>query len=212
MSLTTFFLNFSDYSIGLFSLADFALIILVFSALQSMLNIQFIKKTSVSVSLILIGSTGGFFLNGFKDYFSIAEYLASFVKLIFYMMAVLLIPDYLIARRVDVIKILRIFMYTAVTGAVIQLIIIRLFGVESWPIYSLGSNWFGLNSPDTMFVNNGMIRARSLYSEPAAFTVGITLVFLLLLYKGSEQFLWKDNLFYVIGITSSQLGLSYSYT
>lgn len=200
--VATFFLNFSDYRIGLFSLADIALMILIVFSVRFLYRIQITKKMTICTGLMLLGAIGSLFLNLFKEYFSVAEYMASFVKLLFYTAAVFLIPTYLVSRKINVIKIVRIFMYIAVIGAVLQLVLIHFLGVESWPLYSLGSNLFGIKTPNSMVVGNGsdLIRARSFFTEPAAFVVGITLAFLLLLYEGSEKFNWKDSIFYITGI------------
>lgn len=54
-----------------------------------------------------------------------------------------------------------------------------------------------------MFVNNGMVRARSVFSEPAAYTVGLSLCFLLLLYNRIQAIKLFDHIVYLTGIVSA---------
>lgn len=184
-------------------MADYALMILLVLTIKSGIRIRITKKTAISILIILIGAFLSLFLNILKQYFSVGEYMATFIKLIFYLVCTCMIPQYIIAQRVNIIKCVRVFMHIAVIGAVIQLLIVWNCGVESWPLYSLGSHWFGINTSNTMLVNNGLIRARSFFTEPSIFVVAITLAFVLLLYQGSERFNWSDNILYVIGIVSA---------
>lgn len=206
ISILAFFLGLTDYKISFLSLADVAILGLVFFSFVSSRKLLVNKRELLSVGLLLLGTFMAFLFNYTEKYFSVIEFFKSFMKLLLYIIACWKVPNLLNIRRTDVVQIVRCFLYCSVIAGVLQLVIVHCLGLESWPLYAMGGQWFGLQTYNTMLVNNGMIRARSFFSEPAAFTTAISIYYALLLFKGStnRKKMIYDTVFYFIGIASAQ--------
>lgn len=197
-SLVTFLLIFSDYKIGVLSIADWALLLLLCKAILSS-PICYIKESTRIPLVIMVGAcVGSIVFNVTKSYFSYIEYAESLIKLIVYIAGIIILPSYLSKKNVNVINILKISLVVSVLGGVSQFACVKALGRESWPLYSLAGNYFGLTSEQSMFTNTGMMRARSLWSEPANFAIFISLLFILLLYL--EMLNIGYHILYLLGI------------
>lgn len=202
----TFLLFFTDYRIGMLSIADYAIFFLIVFSFRKE-NFYIRKYDLLFLVIILVSNVVSMMLNFDKSYFSMYEYSTSLLKLLFYMIGVTIIPRLLIKQEIDLIKISRAIFVLSVVGALIQVLVVKIFGLESWPLYSLGSHWFELNAFDTMTVVGrlDMIRPRSFFSEPAAFTVALSLVFLILIYyDNNKRYQRAYIVIYLIGIFLTQ--------
>lgn len=211
IDICAFLMFFTDYRIGMFSIADLSIIVLIILSFRKE-NLLMRKYDLFFFVIILVSSVVGMTLNFEKEYFSMYEFCTSLLKLLFYLVGVTTIPRLLIKKEIDVLKICRCFFFVAVIGELIQVIIVKIFGFDSWPLYSLGSHLFGLKTFDTMVVvgRPDMIRPRSFFSEPATFTVALSLVFLILLYfDENKKNRTIDIVIYLIGsfLTQSVSGI-----
>lgn len=153
--------------------------------------------------MILICSVLSFLLNFNKAYFVKLDFLTSFTKFLFYLILIQIIPKLMSKKKIKLLKVIEVYLWIAVIGALIQIIIVSIFGRSSWPLFSLGSQWFGLTNDGTMFVNTGMMRARSFYSEPAHFAVHISMLYSLLLFTNKYKSKRLTHILYIIGILSA---------
>lgn len=147
----------------MFSLADFAILILIILSFRKE-NFFIRKYDLIFYLIILVTSVVGMMLNFDREYFSMYEFSTSLLKLLFYLVGVTIIPHLLIGEKIDVIKICRCVFFVLLIGELIQVIIVKIFGFDSWSLYSLGSHLFGLETYDTMTVvgRPDMVRPRSL--------------------------------------------------
>ncbi len=199
-------LFFTDYRIAFLSLADIALILFLVKAIYAGYKIQLEKNRIIWLAVILIGCVIACIYGSVRSYFSIIEFIGSFAKLCLYLLSTLVLPKYFADRKFDFIRITKTFLYFTVVCGCLQLGIATIFGVESWPLYSLGSQFFGISGYESMLVNNGMIRARSFFSEPAAYAIVISLAYIILLYNNkynSRKHIIIDTVVYFVGIITA---------
>lgn len=199
-SFLVFLLNFIDFRIGPLTISDFSLIFLIAHAFIYVKHLKIPKNEIYGLILMGVGIVLSTCLNFSKSYFNNVEFLKSFFKLFIYLIGIYYIPKYLIAKNIEVFKIIEKYMIISVMGAILQYLIVFIFGRDSWPLYSLGSHFFGLNMEITMFNNLGMMRARSFYSEPAHFAVHLSMLFSLLCFNKSRKMPTYLHLVYIIGI------------
>lgn len=195
-----YLLFFSDYKIGILSISDWALMFFLFKSFLYKPTISVRKQEALPMCLIIIGVLMSYIFNCYNTWFSDMDYLQTFVKFSVYLLALQMVPGYLQIQKIDYLKHIDIFLKLSVLGAVIQRVIVIFLGRSSWPLYSLGGNWFGLTTETTMFTNEGMMRARSFWSEPAHFAVFISLLFIMLLYTGNERLNNLTWIAYIAGI------------
>lgn len=204
LSISVFFANFIDYRVWKFSIADLAIILLVLLSLPRF-RVRKIKITRcevVGLSLMAVGLLLSLVLNLGKDFFSLFDYLMSSAKLVLYLVAIYTVPDLLRKNKVKCVKIIESFILFAVASGLLQLLIILIFGRDSWPLYSLGSHFFDITSEDTLFTVQGLIRIRSFYAEPAHFAVHISMLYGLLLF-GEKPLKTVTHIAYIVGIIST---------
>ena len=192
-----YLLMLSDYTIGPLSISDYALVLLMIKSIRWSPTICIKKKERLLLIIMLVGVLLSLCLNITKSYFVFSDFITSVGKLLLYIFALFLVPHYLATCDFDYIKHLKRIMAIATMGGIFQRLIVLFFGRESWPLYSLGGHWFGLITENTMFNNQGMMRSRSFWSEPAHFAIFISLVFILLLFDKKEKL---SKIFYVVYI------------
>ncbi len=195
-----YLLMFSDYRIGILSVSDWALIILLIKSLIYEPVIKINQRERIALFFIFVGIILSTMMNISKDYFLIVDFIQSGGKFLIYILALYVVPKYMRMNNVCYIKHLKIFLSMATFGGLIQRIIVLVFGRSSWPLYSLGGNWFGLTMENSMFNNAGMMRARSFWSEPAHFAIFISLIFMLLLFTEKEKLHKYYYVIYIVGI------------
>lgn len=199
-----YMMMFSDYMAGFLSISDWALVILlILSCLHGRIKFEKDNRLFFPLLLIVTGSVLSFILNFDKSYFSIPDFAKTSIKLILYISSVLVIPQYIYRKNKDIFKLVKVFLAAAVAGGVLQYLIVWIFGRKSWPLYSLGGNFFGLTTENTMFNNAGMMRTRSFWSEPAHYAIFISLLFILLLYNEKRKLSKLWFAIYIIGIVSA---------
>lgn len=195
-----YLLMFSDYTIGPLSISDYALLILIIKGLIYKPVITFPYNERAPIFILLIGVITSLVFNIDKSFFIMSDFVLSGGKLAIYILAIYIVPQYLVYCNVDYIKLLKRFLTVASVGGAIQIILVSAFGRSSWPLYSLGGHWFGLETETTMFNNMGMMRSRSFWSEPAHFAIFISLIFILLLFNQKSRLEKKYYVFYVVGM------------
>lgn len=199
-TILVFLLNFIDYHIAFLSIADIAVAILIIKAHLAGVHITISRRHAVLICMLLLFSVLSFLVNVNKAYFKLADFIISFVKMLFYIYGILMIPKYLAKKKINLKKILECYLIIAVVGAIIQIGIVQIFGRYSWPLYSLGGQYFGLLTENTMFVNTGLMRARSFYSEPANLAVHLSMIYAILLYDEEIRKHWILHIMYILGI------------
>lgn len=201
--ILTILLMFVDYRIGKLSLADYSVIILILVAL--MRNRKLVIKIThlYPYFLLFLSLMLSTIFNITKEYFSLTESIFSAGKICIYILGIMLIPNYIISQKINVLKIIRIFFVIAVIGGMIQYALVATLGRDSWPIYGLAGNFFGLDSETSMFNNLGMMRARSFWSEPAHYAISLSMLFILLLYQNKQKLSMVYHAVYMVGIISA---------
>lgn len=192
-----YLLLFSDYTIGPLSISDYALLILIIKGLIYKPVITFPYNERAPIFILLMGVITSLVFNVDKSFFIMSDFVLSGGKLAIYILAVYIVPQYLVYCNVDYIKHLKRFLTVASVGGAIQIILVSVFGRSSWPLYSLGGHWFGLETETTMFNNMGMMRSRSFWSEPAHFAIFISLIFILLLFNQKSR-LEKNTMYFML--------------
>lgn len=199
-SLLLYLIFLSDYNVGMISIADWALLILLGKALLYHPAIKINRIEKQGLLFLVIGVCCSTLFNLTKEYFSVSELCVSLVKLIFYLVCVVTIPDYIRVQKIKAINIVEKVLVISVIGGISQYILVALFGRDSWPLYSLAGHWFGLKNNHTMFNNLGMMRARSFWFEPSYFANQISLLFILLLFIKKKKLKKAMHGFYITGI------------
>lgn len=196
-------LMFWDYQVGILSISDLGLIILLARALFYDARIYINKNEKSALGVFLIGILLSTIFNIYKPYFIFSDYITTLFKLFIYILAVCTIPEYLSRRNLELYPILKKFLSVSVLGGIIQYLIVFIFGRGSWPLYSLGGHLFGLDTERTMFNNMGMMRARSFWSEPSYYAISISLIFILLLFCNKGKIASHVHLIYIVGIITA---------
>lgn len=205
-----FFLNFIDYRIAFLSIADVALIVLIVRAMLIRIKLKCSRNELILIGLMLINILISTMLNMGKEYFLITDFLVALVKMVFYIVGGLYIPDYLTKKKVKVLSILEKYFLVAGVGGILQQIIVLICGRESWPLFSLGSQFFGLTSDTTMFVNTGLMRSRSFYSEPAHYAVHMSMLYALFLFNEKYRKKMWLHLIYILAVVSANAMSGYA--
>ena len=201
VSVLVFLLNFIDYRVGLFTVAEYALFALCLIAIAKGAHVKADKKEM----LMLAGLEGcillSFAANLSAGYFSVVDFLLTFFKFNLYIACIYLVFPLLLKRKKNIKGILASYMTLASLGGVYQVIAVKIFGRENWLIYGLAGHLFGIEGERGMFNVSGMMRARSFYTEPAHFAIHLSLIFAILLLTGyvTEKKIYLHAL-YVIGI------------
>lgn len=193
-----FFMLFIDYRVSVLSISDIAVMVFLLKIVLLRRNINVKKITIITVLLFAVTAFIPYCLYMDKDWFEISSYFFSYGKLMFYLFSVIIISDYIQMKCIDCQKILQAFMYLIVIGAFIQWLIVLIFGGNSWPLYSLGSEFFGIGY-NNMFTVKGNFRARSFYSEPAHYSVHLSMVFTLMYFASGRKMNIRNHLVYIIG-------------
>ena len=199
-TLFLYLLTLCDYRLGPLSIADWTLIFLLIRALLYKPVLYITDRMGVALALMGIGIILSTILNVYKPYFDFLDFILSFGKLVLYLLALFLVPQYLSIFNINYSRHLRNILVIATFGGLLQRAIVSVFGRSSWPLYSLGGHWFGLKTEITMFNNAGMMRSRSFWSEPAHFAIFISLVFILLLFIEKGNLEKRYYVVYVLGI------------
>lgn len=193
---------FMQYKIGLISIADYAIIAIDIWAIFDNVKIRLKPTQAKGLLLILIGVFLSTVFNGYKPWFDVIEFSGSFVKLVLYLFSLLILPDFFLKKRIDVCRLISIYIIVVSVVGVLQQVIVFLWGRESWPLYSFGSTLFGFPSEYTMFASGNIMRSRAFYSEPGYMGVHLSMLYSLLLF--AKKRLSKGiHMFFIIGVGST---------
>ncbi len=198
-----FLMLFIDYRVAMLTVSDVAIILFLIKIFLSKRNNIATEKANLIIGgLILLIALIPFGLYLGDKWFDVSGFVLSWGKFLIYMLAVIMISDYILVEGIDYRKLLKIFMYLIIFGAFFQWLIVIVLGPDSWPLYSLGSGLFGINY-NNMVTVSGLFRARSFYSEPAHYSVHLSMVFCLLFFASKRQVSKVDHLLYILGVVLS---------
>lgn len=184
VSVLVFLLNFIDYRVGLFSIAEYALFALCLIAFIKGGRVKADKKEMLLLAGLEVCILISLIFNLTSAHFSLVDFLMTFIKFNLYVICIYTVYPLLIKRKKSIKKVLAAYLTLASLGGIYQVIAVRIFGRENWLLYGLGGHLFGIEGEAGMFNVLGMMRARSFYSEPAHFVIHVSLVFGLLLLTG----------------------------
>lgn len=199
-----------EYRIGPLSIADWAIIAIDIWAIYDNVKLNLKTVQVQGLLMILAGVLLSVIFNACKPWFDVTEFLGTFIKLILYLFSLFILPDFFLKKRVDLYKIISIYIIVVSVAGVLQQTIVFVGGRESWPLYSFGSTLFGFPSEYTMFSSGKIMRSRTFYSEPGYMGVHLSMLYGLLLFTQKRLSKWLHILF-ISGagstISMSALGL-----
>lgn len=202
IEILVFLTNFINWKISLLSIADWALITLDVIAIIKGYRFRTDSKKIVAGMFLIAGALLSFVANIFKSYFVIYEFIQSGTKLFVYIFSIGILPQFIKEREIDVADIIKKYIYLVCICALFQHIVVYLLGRESWPLYSLGSEFFGYVSESSLFDSGGIMRARTFYMEPGPMAVHISMLFSILLFT-QKKLPIKLHVIYIICVAST---------
>lgn len=182
LEILIFLTNFINWKISILSIADWAIMVLDGIALIQGYRFQTNSQKRTAGILLVTGVALSFAVNFDKSYFDVTEFLQSVIKLAVYIFSMGLLPGFLKNKRTDIAHIISCYIILTAACAVYQHIIVFFWGRGSWPLYSLGSHFFGWPSEGSMFDSGGIMRARTFYMEPGPMAIHISMLFAILLF------------------------------
>ncbi len=182
IEILIFLTCFINYKIWLLSIADWALLALNAIALAAGARFWSSPVKKAAGMLMAAGLFLSLAANFWKPYFSMGQFFQSSVKLLIYIFSIGILPGFLKEKRIGLAGVLKHYIYLTCFSALFQHAAVRLFGRESWPLYSMGSIFFGYMTDTSMFASGGIMRARTFYMEPGPMAVHISMLFALLLF------------------------------
>lgn len=183
-------LNFISYKIGPILVSDIAYFFLLMFTLIKRVRIK-IAKQNKYMYIFIFTSFLVMILNVGKTYFSINDFFLTYIKFIFYIIGLLLIPNLFIENENKLNK-----------GILYSIRIVCFLGVYQYlahflPFnipYSLSINSYGYES----MTSYNIFRIRSIYSEPSLFLYTVILFFYL---KTSKVNIKKwDYMLFIVSI------------
>jgi hypothetical protein len=202
INVLLFLINFIDYGINGILISDIILIFLLITVFVKSPNIKLAadKKYLIGYILLILSGVISLLLNYTKAYFDVSNFLFSFVKLNIYLIAIVILPPYIKSKNVNVEKIIRGFFVFSTAAAIFQKVVVTFWGRGYWKIYTFGSSYFNINRDYSMFTNTGMLRVRSVFSEPAHFVTYLSLLFGILLFTRNIKLNKTMHVLYISSI------------
>tara|TARA_B100001057_G_scaffold499678_1_gene611256 strand:- start:14279 stop:15574 length:1296 start_codon:yes stop_codon:yes gene_type:complete len=169
------------------ALGDLLLLIGVLILITFYSNKLKIGLYEISVSILILLTSIIFIFSETGSYFSINEFMKSYVKLIFYLICFILFSSFL--KIIETKKIITIIFYTSLINAILALLIYAMQNINL-DINFYHFLWFGLEEPGKIATdvnhwqmsNSTLIRLRGIFAEPSLYgiyqTISIALIFL----------------------------------
>ncbi len=181
-----------NFAIGPINVADIGVILLLGLALLSNKTI-YISKNKFILLFLPVVAIIPLLINVNKDYFVLSDFILSFLKFVFYLLALLIIPYYLSKNDKKLDKTI----YNIVK-------IIFIYAIFQIVIYYIAPNFIVnlfIKSTSTTY---GIFRVTSVFKEPAHIFYAVILYFLLI-YRGFKVHILIHLIVIIVSILSFSL-------
>lgn len=177
--ILNYLINLFDYSFFKIAISDLALLFLNIYSFLKLKKIHIQKYYILLVFFIFLTLLSSI-ININKIFFSKSEFLLSYFKLLFYFLSIILLPNLFSLNYSILIKILKRSLYILCLLGIYQLIVHKFFPNLPYnfkvPFISLDGGY------KAMYSYNNQFRIKSIFSEPAHFSIYINVIYAYLLH------------------------------